>query len=87
MDDIRLFPNYGMAWPYSCSLTVGIGELKKNHLQMTIAPNPTLDDAHIVVNCNDTYEIEIRNSIGDLLFVVAPKWRVINEEAGQPSGL
>lgn len=64
-----------MAYPFGnpifpanyCAYAVGIGELINNKLKLTVFPNPVLGAIHIVVNCNDNYDIEIRNSLGDLI--------------------
>lgn len=63
----RMFPYPGTIYPYQCFLTVGIGELKNNELQMTVMPNPLIDEMYLSVNCNEGYYIEIINSIGDLI--------------------
>lgn len=57
--------------PYSvgyCSYAVGVGELKNNELKLTVMPNPVVNDIHIVVNCNEQYDIEIRNNYGSLVY-------------------
>lgn len=59
---------YGSSIPtYYCAYAVGIGELVNNELKMTVMPNPVVDAIHIVVNCNDHYDVEIRNALGDLI--------------------
>lgn len=59
---------YGSSIPsYYCAYAVGIGELENNELKMTVMPNPVVNAIHIVVNCSDNYDIEIRNGLGELI--------------------
>lgn len=65
-----VYPSGVSSFPSNyCAYAVGIGELENNELKMTVMPNPVVNDIHIMVSCNDKYDIEIRNALGELIYI------------------
>ncbi|MGQ0827721.1 MAG: T9SS type A sorting domain-containing protein [Bacteroidota bacterium] len=66
VNSVRLYPNYG----FQCPLTISIGftDISQQKLEISISPNPTKDEISLTINCNDSFNIEIQNSMGQCIF-------------------
>lgn len=66
IQNVRVYPYNSLA-PYNCYYALGIGELKDNKIEMTVMPNPVAGQVQLNVNCTDRYDLEVRDSKGQLV--------------------
>nr|MBA3971126.1 hypothetical protein [Bacteroidota bacterium] len=52
----------------TCAMTVGISDIKDGEIFLTVMPNPTSADVILSVGCDDSYSIEVKNTIGESVF-------------------
>jgi hypothetical protein len=53
--------------PYDCKDGVGISEQEGNKVDIKVGPNPTSGMTHLAISCNDRYQIDVINNIGELI--------------------